>query len=137
MKIKHVRMYPQSLVAVATVSTKNRVLKVGPLGCPSFWTPFASPLHCSASGKKQDLRFGSRVLHLTKNTFPESCIKWTPQSTTIDQNPKPKFCHLYVSKKKIQLCTKCISSHLQVTSAPSSLKRLSHTLIHTLKPHTN
>src|SRR6476646_9432834 len=102
MKIKHVRMYPQSLVAVATVSTKNRVLKVGPLACPSFWTPFASTLHCSASSKNQDLRFDTQVLHLTKNTSAESCIKWTPQSTTIDQNPKPKFCLLYVSKKKIQ-----------------------------------
>src|SRR6476646_437252 len=106
MKIKHVRKYPPSLVSVATVSTKNRVLIVGPLGCPSFRTPFTSTLHCSASGKNQDLRFGPRVLHLTKNTSPESCSKWTPQSTTIDQNPKPKFCHLYVSKKKIQLCTK-------------------------------
>src|SRR6478672_7899674 len=123
MKTMHVRMYPQSLVAVATVSTKNRVLKIGPLGCPSFWTPFASTLHCSAFGKKQDLRFGTRVLHLTKNTSPKSCIKWTPQSTTIDQNPKPKFCQLFVSKKKIQLCTKCISSHLQVTPAPYKPKK--------------
>ena len=102
MEIKHVKKYPQNLVAVATISTENRVLKVGPLGCPSLWTPFASTLHCSASSKNQDLRFGTQVLHLTKNTQLESCIMSIPQSTTIDQNPKPKFCHLYESKKKIQ-----------------------------------